>query len=52
MSLPKPSFQQLKEKSDDSGIRSPKYPSTVTKVTPAGGACAQLTHSRFTGLCG
>ena len=34
--LPRPSFQQLKEKLDDSGIRSPKYPSTVTKVRVRG----------------
>ena len=32
MAIPEPSFQQLKEKIDDGGIRSPKYPSTVTKV--------------------
>lgn len=33
VAIPKPPFQQLKEKMDDGGIRSPKYPSTVTKVT-------------------
>lgn len=33
MNLPKPAFQHLKEKMDMGGIRSPKYPSTVTKVT-------------------
>ena len=31
--IPKPSFQLLREKTDVGGVRSPKYPSTVTKVS-------------------
>ena len=32
MAVPKPAFIELKEKAETGGTRSPKYPSTVTKV--------------------
>ena len=32
VSIPEPQFLQSSEKGDDGGTRSPKYPSTVTKV--------------------
>ena len=32
MGIPEPQFLQSQEKDEDGGTRSPKYPSTVTKV--------------------
>ena len=32
VAVPKPAFIELKEKAETGGTRSPKYPSTVTKV--------------------
>jgi hypothetical protein len=46
VSIPEPEFLQSREKEDDGGTRSPKYPSTVTKVQYSISIIGAFSHFR------
>ena len=51
MSVPQPQFLQSREKEEDGGTRSPKYPSTVTKVRELSWLRLQISRQQSLSFC-